>query len=366
MRIAINRTDALGDTLLTMPMALAIKNKYPEAKIYLVTNRANKELLKNNNYLDDIFVVNPADSVFKRLWLLRKEFKKWQTTHYFYFGGKNWPSLSALLAGVPWRGGLKSRWPTFFLLNKGIRQSRRLVVAHEAEYNLALVKDLGIDWTQLPKQMWRENIIATTIEEDEQARQLILQKYQLDINQDFILCHPGMTGHTLNWPAKNYARLLERLQEALLSDANSASWNFVVGHGSNDQVWINSIKDFFKTHKLQKPIIYFDGQENGLRNYMSLIKKAGLFIGPSTGPTHIASLLGRPVVTLFSPIKVQSARRWRPLELRNEQVKVIVPDVICGESHSCAGQACPYYECMSKVEVNDVVKTCVDQIQKIK
>ena len=89
---------------------------------------------------------------------------------------------------------------------------------------------------------------------------------------------------------------------------------------------------------------------------MGVLSHASLFVGPSTGTTHIASVLGVPVVGLYSPIKVQSALRWAPVTKNPDKIKILVPDVICGEVKKCAERECPYYECMGKIEVEDVVK----------
>jgi ADP-heptose:LPS heptosyltransferase len=110
---------------------------------------------------------------------------------------------------------------------------------------------------------------------------------------------------------------------------------------------------------LSKRLYYFNGQKNGLRNYIGIRQNAALFVGPSTGPTHIAAVLGVPTVTLFSPIKVQSSLRWGPLSKNQDKIKVLVPDVICGEVNNCALKACPYYECMGKIEVEDVVNQAI-------
>jgi ADP-heptose:LPS heptosyltransferase len=89
---------------------------------------------------------------------------------------------------------------------------------------------------------------------------------------------------------------------------------------------------------------------------MSILSKAAVFVGPSTGTTHIAAVIGVPVVSIYSPIKIQSSLRWGPLAKDKNKVKILVPDVICGEVKKCALRDCPYYECMSKIEVEDILK----------
>ena len=93
----------------------------------------------------------------------------------------------------------------------------------------------------------------------------------------------------------------------------------------------------------------------GISGYLNLLSLVDLFIGPSTGPTHLAAALGKPVVAFYSPIKTQSAVRWGPMNICPEH-NILVPDVICGEIRKCAGKKCLYHECMSKLEVEDVFR----------
>jgi hypothetical protein len=73
--------------------------------------------------------------------------------------------------------------------------------------------------------------------------------------------------------------------------------------------------------------------------------------------------LGKLVVTVFPPIKVQSAVRWGPYGVPigtnlgidpQDKASVLVPDVNCGEDFRCALAACIYYPCMPRVSVDDV------------
>ena len=57
-----------------------------------------------------------------------------------------------------------------------------------------------------------------------------------------------------------------------------------------------------------------------------VLSKTALFIGPSTGPMHIAAAMGTKVFAIFSPIKVQSAARWAPW---GNCTRVITPEVNC-------------------------------------
>jgi ADP-heptose:LPS heptosyltransferase len=336
MRIIVNRSDAIGDTILTTPMAQKIKEHFPDAHITFIISPRIGNLLKGHSYIDDTWVLDEKLN-------LKKKFKEYNPTHYFYIGGSQKPSITAVMTGVPFRGGLKSRWPTFFLLNRGVRQKRSQIKMHEVEYNLELLTPLGINQGKnnppvlnlLPEEI--ENGLAETGLKD----------------KEYIVVHPGMSGHTLNWPSENYGKLIEKLEEKYLD-----RFTFVFSFTPSDAPYLKGAREYLSKTRVEP--LFLDGAKLGLRSYMGVLKNASLFIGPSTGPTHIANSLGTKVIGIYSPIKAQSALRWGPFVVDERVTRVVTPKVDCGETVKCAGDACPYYECMRSIEVNELVKEVQD------
>lgn len=331
MKIIINRSDAIGDTLLTTPMAQKIKEYFPHAHITFIISPRIGDLLKNHPYIDDTWVLNDEINLYQK-------FKEYRPTHYFYVGGSYKPGLLALITGVPFRGGLKSRWPSFLLLNHGVRQKRSKVEMHEVEYNLELLSPLGIPKGPVDRKKYRP-VLKLTEEEIENA----LIKMGLK-DKKYIVVHPGMSGHTLNWPSDKYARLIEQIDETY-----PGKFTFVVSFTPTDGPYLKGLKD------CALDLLFLDGAKLGLRNYMGILKNASIFIGPSTGPTHMANALGVKLVGIYSPIKVQSALRWAPYDVDETMTRVATPNVTCGETIKCAREACPYFECMEKIEVKEMV-----------
>jgi len=66
--------------------------------------------------------------------------------------------------------------------------------------------------------------------------------------------------------------------------------------------------------------------------------------------------LGVKVIGLYSPIRVQSVFRWGPWSKDPKKSSAQVPQVVCGETFKCSLQKCPYYECMGKIPVADIVE----------
>ena len=360
----INRSDAIGDTILTTSVAKLIKAHIPDAKVYFIVSQRVGNILKDHPYIDGYKVYHRERKFFHKMREVYRIFKEVNPTHYLFVGGGFFPNFMAFITGVKFRGGLKSRWHTYLFLNYGVRQKRSLVTMHELEYNLNLLAPLGIHYTHheffnlIPE-------LKVTPEEEQESLNLLaseLQKNGLDPSKKFIFIHPGMTGHTLNWSSRNYGRLIARLEEKF-----PARFNYLVSHTQSDAPFLVGLKEIINSDEkkdlLKKSVYFYDGKVFGIKGFMALSKHASLYVGASTGTTHIASIMGAPVVGIYSPIKVQSRLRWGPLAQDPDKVKVIVPDVICGEQRRCALRDCPYYECMGRIEVEDVIREALNVIQ---
>jgi ADP-heptose:LPS heptosyltransferase len=81
---------------------------------------------------------------------------------------------------------------------------------------------------------------------------------------------------------------------------------------------------------------------------MPYLQKARLVVSGDTGPAHVASALGVPVVGIFGPT---DPARNGPFGGEDE---VVVESVPCGP---CYKKRCPGYDnvCMTSIEVRDVM-----------
>ena len=56
--ILILRTDRLGDAIITIPLIRAIKEYFPDKKLYVLSSERNKIIFKANPYIDEIFTID--------------------------------------------------------------------------------------------------------------------------------------------------------------------------------------------------------------------------------------------------------------------------------------------------------------------
>lgn len=359
MKILINRTDGLAASILTSSMAQVIKEHYPEAKIIFLVLPEALDVFKNHPYIDEVKVYHRKFRFYNKLQEIFNLFFEAKPTHYLYVGGGYLPNFMAWLFRISFRGGLKSRWHTYLFLNKGIRQKRAMTAMHEMEYNLNLLSPLGIKYNFEDKKKYAPEIHLSQ-DEIEASNNLFnkdLIKLGHSTGKKIIFIHPGSTQKHLNWSSRNYGRLIGKLEQKF-----PEKFLYIVTHTSVEHQIIQNIKQILEKsdgNLLKQGVHFFNIEKRGFRHFIGVLSQASLFVGPSTGTTHLASVLGIPTVGIYSPIKIQSVLRWGPLSKKIEKIKLLVPDVICGEVLKCAEKECPYYECMGKIEVEDVVKQAI-------
>lgn len=362
MKILINRTDAIGDTVLTLPMAQMIKKHHPDAEIHFIISQKSSALFDGIKTIDHVHIYPHHLNFFKRLSFVRTLLKNERYTHYFFVGGKHLLSMGALASRIPFRGGLISRLASYFYLNRGVRQKRSFVEMHELEYNLKLLAPMNLIYKREMLEECLPKLIVQDNETSEASTHLktLAESEGKKWTGEFIIIHPGMMGHTLNWSMKNYVRLVSYLEEIF-----KERFLFVFSYTPGDKKYIEEVQDAIQSLQVHctERVLFYDGSKKGLRNYMATVKGAAAFIGPSTGTTHIAAALRTPTVGIYSPIKVQSALRWGPI-YRGTTAEVVSPEVVCGEPKQCQGEECPYYFCMSKIEVAEVGQLVVQLIER--
>lgn len=349
MKILINRTDAIGDTLLSIPLGRLIKYYHPEAKIAFILSHRSADLVDLCEGVDQVFTLDTKASRSNKWQQCSDFFNEFHPDYYFHLGGDFTPSAYAFFKRIPFRGGLVSKIPSFLFLNQGVRQSRSQVTKHESEYNMDLAAPMGITWnTKFIEENAR--MLAPFFELDQQRRTRV-QSERFDFeHRKLIFIHPGMSGHTLNWPNESYGKLANLLHERF-----GPTHKIVVSYTPSDLPYVEGMKSAMNDQTLQDTL-FFDGSVHGLVDFTYALSLADLFIGPSTGTTHMANAMRIKQVALYSPIKVQSEKRWGPF-FRDGNVVVLCPT---------AEDLLQYGEekVMATISLDEVFGHCCDLLSK--
>lgn len=354
MLFLLNQSSESGDALLSISMAHALKDKYPDCKVVYLVSNFHADAFKRCKYIDQVLVYHRRRPFYHKIREIIRYFGQINPTHYFYVGGGYLPNFMSWLLRIPFRGGLKSKWHTYLFLNEGLRQKRSMVTMHEMEYDLNLLSSVGIEYHYEELQKYIPSVRATQ-DDGEMGLNFfnkILHQEGYETDRKMIFIHPGLSSTDSNWPLRNYGRFIQKIEQKF-----PHKFLFIVTYYHGESEGVQAIKEILGRkvdESLMKRVYYLNKRDFGESIFIGLLSLGELCVGPRSGVAHLAALLGTPVICLYSPIKNQSSMRFKPLSTKPDKVKVLVPDVICGEVESCALRECPYYECMGRIEVEDV------------
>lgn len=331
-KIVLIRLDKIGDLISTLP-----SDQVPFLSGFNVTWVIAKGLgfIPKNAQPIRRFIELDKNNPKRSFWILVNFLKQRQPDIAVSFQAPWWVSLALWWADVPRRVGVKSQWHSFLFLNHSLRQKRSEARHHEADYNtelLAFACDAKKETDFVSPVLYLKSEAAN------------LESWNLQ-NKKFIVVHPGMAGSALNWPAQKYIDLISILVKK----------NKVVLTGTtSDETYLSEIKKEYANHS---QVICLQNQLNS-QELLSLLAAAQVVVAPSTGVAHLAAGLSTPVITLFSPIRVQHPRRWAP---RGQGVHILLPTVNCPAIFECLGEKCQAYFCMNQISVEQVL----EEVKKI-
>lgn len=74
-KILVIQTAFLGDVILATPVALTLKENYPDAEIHFLVKKGNQSLLENHEAIAKVWVFDKANGKFKNIFALAKQFR---------------------------------------------------------------------------------------------------------------------------------------------------------------------------------------------------------------------------------------------------------------------------------------------------
>ncbi len=327
-RILLCRTDAIGDLLLTLPVARSIKEQNPELFVALLVSRYTAPLLSAEPYIDQLVAI-PGRG-FKDYGLavaFARDLRKLQLDAIVYF----YPRLSLAYAGwqarIPLRIGTGRRAYSIFF-NRRINLHRRDSGKHELDLNYELVA------STFPELERHEPSLTVTDSELADA-QALLQKHGITEGDNWILIHPRSHGSAPNWSLERYRELSVKLIEKgirVLITGSALEADLI--HEEFDSVG--------------ESLVNLAG-ETLLPELKGLVRLAPLLISGSTGPIHVASAVGTDSIGIYPPQSALSQNRWGP---RGGKTRIFTPPA---ETESLKP-----LQAMDQIRVDDVANYVFD------
>lgn len=269
----------IGDVLLSTPLALSIKQQYPNARVDYLVFKGTEGILAKNPHVHTVHTLAPGTSgprVFLRL--LRK---------YDFSIGVNPSDRTAIYAGSAARYSVgfsyllgQDTWKMRWLTQCRLYDDRK----HIVPLVLSQLEPLGI-----PPEP------RVVIRFDEQDARFTRET----LGENYVLLHPYTRQSYKYWPAAEWAQFA-----ALVEKETGLKAIFTRSASIHDEAQFREIEKAAGTRLNSFPRPF------NLTELAAAIRGSRGYIGVDTVATHMAAALDMPLLALFGPTYVHNWGPW--------------------------------------------------------
>lgn len=310
----ISRTDAIGDVVLTLPVAGVLKSLYPRTPVFFLGRSYTEEVVRASVHVDrflnwDEWKTLPAAEAAGALAATGAD----TIIHVF-------PNASiarlARQAGLSERIGTTNRLCHWLTCNHLVRLSRRHSPLHEAQLNLQLLKPLGANEEYTPEEIGRYYGLTRFQPLPPEIAGLP------DPDKFNLVLHPKSRGSAREWGLDNFRELIGQLPRDQFKI-------FITGTAEEGQLLQPLLREFSFLTDLTGRL--------SLGELMSFLSRADGLVAASTGPLHLAAAVGIDALGIYPPIRPMHPGRWAPIGPR---AKVFVKEGDCEACRKTGDCAC--------------------------
>lgn len=266
---------ALGDIVHALPAVAALRESFPRAEMDWLVDRKWSPVLEGNPDVTKVLSIdrNNWRNVFATVPQLRAA----RYTIALDFQSLYRSAILARLSGAPRRVGFDKSYArepgaTVFYTDKVA--PRRM---HKVEHNLELVESIGARATEIRFPLPASSEAAGNVNR-------VLAAHGI---KDFFVLSPGGGWGSKCWPVERYGALHRALAERY-------GWRGVISFGPNERGLAEIVR---RESGSPEPLVeLFD-----LPELLALLRRAKFLVAADTGPLHLASALGTPVIGLYGP-----------------------------------------------------------------
>ncbi|MEX2188854.1 MAG: glycosyltransferase family 9 protein [Pirellulales bacterium] len=279
-RILIVKLTAIGDVVHAMPVACALRERFPQAYIaWLAEGRAG-DLLAGHRAIDRRIVAprrwlkSPS-----AVWNLRRQLRGLQFDVSIDLQGLTKSAVAAWLSGARRRIGFGGEMGRE--ISRLFNRDRVVPTSpHVVDRYLELLAPLGIEKPTVRFDVPHFAAAATSVERFLAQRRLV---------GSLAVINPGAGWPSKRWPADRLGLVARHL------GARHGLPSVVVWAGDDERRWAEEIVSLSSGHAHLAPA-------TSLAELAELTRRACLFVGADTGPLHLAAAVATPCVGLFGPM----------------------------------------------------------------
>lgn len=325
---------AIGDTVIWTSALSALRKKYPDTEIHVLTYAANEPVLAHNHDVDQIHVLQSHSGfeLWRKLWALRSEQYDWLLGFHASHTLCRW----AWMTGARFMALHHHSWQYTPRGSMRIAEPGKLEDAIARDYQL--LRAMNFEPAREPTK------IVLTGAESEWAEREVRAKIEAtrgDVAKPRMVFLPGASHHLRRYPKDLLLPMIAKVKEEgkyqplIMCDSKlSLEWNL-----------------YEEAHPMGVPL--FD--RGSLREFICLVSRAQHAFANDSGPGHIAVALGLQTEFVFGPGCVGD---WFPYEGGKHKVhRVEVPCRAQGPRDQerfqfCTVDQCEHHSCMRKLNLS--------------
>tara|TARA_A100001011_G_scaffold398726_1_gene504172 strand:+ start:87 stop:1028 length:942 start_codon:yes stop_codon:yes gene_type:complete len=293
--LVIQQRYGIGDMVIFLPYLKAISKKI-DGSITLLAKESSKanELLFEENFLDEIIVLDKSKDGILGFFKLVKEIKSRRFDQVFIFNGSLRYKILSKLSGI------KSIYQYPLFISKDI--------IFETAKNF-IKKSLDINVATQPSIFLKPETIKAAKE-----------KYNIDKNEKHLILGISASGPTKRWPIDNFIKLAQKLHEY-------GPCKFYIATGESDSDLNKILNSSVGKYCLSLSSL-------SIKEILPIIKNSNLYVGNDTGFMHISSALGIRCLGIFVDSPAYSYSAY------SNNINVIVPEgeTLQSTSHDTLGK----------------------------
>jgi lipopolysaccharide heptosyltransferase II len=332
-KILLIRLRRIGDIVMTTPAVTTLKENLPGASLSYVVEEPYRELVEGNPHLEKVIVL-PKKQAAKDFFGLLKKLRQERFDILIDFHGGPRATWMTLLARAGKKIGYRIK-NKGFIYDTAIARGPDKGFIHSVENHLNLVKALGIKTDSIPPLL----IPEATAEEKDRISDLF--RSQGLSGTRIVVHHIGAGNRFRDWGVANIVALTNLL-------GTKPDMRIVLVGAKEDRVRAEEIikKSTASPFSLAGNL--------GLRELKELISRAVLFVGPDSGPMHIAASTETSIVAYFGPTLPDHFSPWKA------EATIVEKEFACRET--CRQRECLYedFRCLQTITAEEVYHACLN------
>src|SRR5471030_1107208 len=327
IRILIAKTTQLGDLVISLPMASALKQRAPSCQVILLTNPRTVDVARCCPDVDEVHGEPPTREELLALLIALK------IDTFIQVSPSRMLAQLAREAGIPNRIGSLFRNYSWSLCTHMVAVSGTLSGLNKRLLDLQYLAPLGIHVDNLQSVSDLYNLRPPSS---------VVRPADFSQGRRSIILSPALiTAKAHQWPLEFYSRLIHKM------DPTQFHW-FICGIADDRE----KLLPLLGRHALDSNVTDMVGLLT-LAEFMSFISRCDGLVAGSTGPLHLAAALGIRTLGLFQSRKVD-IQRWHPV---GPSAAILYSEVKCqGEPRSSSFSRSPHCPCILAIEPERVAR----------